>query len=425
MATTQPNPTAKPRWILHCDCNSFFASVELLDHPELQHLPVAVCGDPESRHGIILAKNEHAKRFGIQTAETLWQARKKCPNLQTLPAHHEKYKHWCNIINEIDCEYTTRVEPFSVDESWLDITNVWHLYASSPKAMGDLVRERVKRETGLCISVGVSFNKIFAKMGSDYKKPDATTLISPENFKELLWGMPAREMIYVGKNTAQKLASFGVHTIGALAAADPADLTALLGKSGAELSRYARGEDAAPVCRWGEGEPIKSIGSGVTFKRNLITDADIKTGLSSLAEEVGFRLRKNGMYASAVQITIKDTNLKSFTRQKQLPFSSHLSQEIEDAAYALVRANWRIGTPIRMLTVTALGLTTEPFAVQQSFFDDAPKPNPKREALEQSLDVIRGKYGKRSIAKANVIQNELGLESLDLAAPEKAPKAPE
>ncbi len=404
--------TPKPRWILHCDCNSFFASVELLDHPELQGYPVAVCGDPDSRHGIILAKNEHAKRFGIQTAETLWQARQKCPNLKTLPAHHEKYKHWCNVINKIYCEYTARVEPFSVDESWLDITNVWHLYASSPKAMGDLVRERVKSETGLCISVGVSFNKIFAKMGSDYKKPDATTLITPQNYKQMLWGMPAREMIYVGKTTAQKLAAFGIDTIGQLAAADPTQLMALLGKSGTELSRFARGQDATEVCRWGEGEPIKSIGSGVTFKRNLISDADVRTGLSSLAEEVGFRLRQNGMYASGVQITIKDTNFKSITRQKQLPFSSHLSGEIEAAAYELLCANWRIGVPIRMLTITALGLTTAPFAVQQSLFDDAPKPNPKREALEQSLDAIRGKYGKRVIAKANVIQNELGLEAI-------------
>ncbi len=219
-------------------------------------------------------------------------------------------------------------------------------------------------------------------------------------------------MIYVGKTTAQKLASFGVHTIGDLAAAQPAHLTALLGKSGLELSRYARGEDTTEVCRWGEGERVKSIGSGVTFKRNLCTDGDVRTGLSSLAEEVAFRLRKEGLYASAVQVTIKDINLQSITRQKQLPFSSHLAGEIEDAAYALVRANWSIGKPIRMLTITAQGLTEEPFAVQQSLFDDAPTPNPKREALEQSLDAIRGKYGKHSIAKANVIQNELGLAEI-------------
>ncbi len=183
-------PTPLPRWILHCDCNSFFASVELLDYPALQHLPVAICGDPESRHGVILAKNEAAKKYKIQTAETVWQAKRKCPDLICLPAHHEKYSRWCNIINEIYCSYTARVEPFSVDESWLDITHVWHLYAASPKAMGDLVRERVKAETGLCISVGVSFNKIFAKMGSDYQKPDATTLISPEIFKRYFGRFP-------------------------------------------------------------------------------------------------------------------------------------------------------------------------------------------------------------------------------------------
>lgn len=402
------------RWILHCDCNSFYASVELLSHPELKGQPVAVCGDPESRHGVILAKNEEAKKCGVQTAETLWQARGKCPDIVFLPAHHEKYAKYCKIINEIYCEYTARVEPFSVDESWLDVSQVWHLYAESPKAMGDLLRARVKAETGLSISVGVSFNKVFAKMGSDYKKPDATTLISRENYQQLLWGLPAGEMIYVGKTTAQKLANMGLFTIGDIAKADPEWLMKTLGKFGADVSRNVRGEDSALVCKWGEAEPVKSIGSGVTFKRNLTSDADIRTGLSNLAEEVAQRLRQKGMYASAVQVTIKGTDLKSITRQTQLALSSHLAAELEATAYALVKKNWSPTAPIRMLTITALGLTNERFAVQQSFFEDAPQPNPKREALEQSLDGIRGKYGKHAIAKANVIKNDLGLQSLQM-----------
>ena len=194
------------RWILHCDCNSFYASVELLAHPELRAQPVAVCGDPQSRHGIILAKNEPAKRFGIQTAETIWQAKRKCPELVLLPTHRHLYSKYCNIINEIYCEYTDLVEPFSIDESWLDVTGSWRLFAKSPKQLGDILRARVQAETGLTISVGVSFNKVFAKLGSDYKKPNATTLITPDNFKQILWPLPVGDLLFVGKACAQRLA---------------------------------------------------------------------------------------------------------------------------------------------------------------------------------------------------------------------------
>ena len=178
------------RIILHCDLNCFYASVELLSHPDLRDVPMAVCGDPQSRHGIILAKNEPAKKFGIQTAETIWQAKAKCPELTLLPPHREKYRYYYGVINDIYQEYTARVEPFSIDESWLDVTQTWQLYAESPGALGDLLRSRVRQATGLTISAGVSFNKVFAKMGSDYKKPDATTLITPENFRRLLWPLP-------------------------------------------------------------------------------------------------------------------------------------------------------------------------------------------------------------------------------------------
>ena len=226
-------PKDLPRWIIHCDCNSFFASVELLDHPELKNVPVAVCGDPDGRHGIVLAKNEPAKRYGIQTAETIWQAKAKCPELTLLPPHREKYRYYYGVINDIYQEYTARVEPFSIDESWLDVTQTWQLYAESPGALGDLLRSRVRQATGLTISAGVSFNKVFAKMGSDYKKPDATTLITPENFRRLLWPLPVGAMLFVGRNTAARLEALGIHTIGDLARADPRRLTDALGKLGA------------------------------------------------------------------------------------------------------------------------------------------------------------------------------------------------
>ncbi len=402
------------RWVLHCDCNSFYASVELLDHPELQNVPVAVCGDAESRHGIILAKNEAAKKFGVQTAETIWQAKQKCPTLQFLSAHHEKYHKFYTLINKIYCEYTARVEPFSIDESWLDISQVWHLYAASPKELGDIIRQRVKAETGVTISVGVSYNKIFAKMASDYKKPNATTLITKQNYKDILWPMPCAEMFSVGKRTAEKLMGLGYKTIGDLATETPERLVVILGKAGLDLSQNVRGENKSEVRRWGEKEPIKSIGNGTTFKRNLISDLDIRTGLTHLSQEVASRLRAHKLYAGAVQITIKDIELKSITRQKQLPYSSHIASELADVSYELLRANWAVNKPIRMLTITALNLTDAPFAVQQSFFDDTPKPSPKKEALEQSLDKIRDKYGKRSVANANIIKNDLGLEELNI-----------
>ena len=199
------------RVILHCDLNSFYASVELLDHPELRDRPVAVCGDPNSRHGIILAKNEPAKRYKVQTAETIWQARRKCPELVLLPAHHWKYRDYSRRVNAVYERYTDLVEPFSIDESWLDITGSLHLFGGDAKALADEIRRVLREELGLTVSVGVSFNKIFAKMGSDYKKPDATTVISRENYQELLWPLPITSLLFVGRSAAAALEHYGVH----------------------------------------------------------------------------------------------------------------------------------------------------------------------------------------------------------------------
>ena len=219
------------RWVLHCDCNSFYASVELLAHPELRQKCVAVCGDPESRHGIILAKNEPAKKLGVKTAETIWQAKRKCPDLVLLPPHRELYRKYYRLINNIYQQYTDRVEPFSIDESWLDVTGSWQLFEKSPAALADRLRAEVKAATGLTISVGVSFNKVFAKLGSDYKKPDATTLISRQNYKDILWPLPVGQMLFVGRSAEEKLQGLGVRTIGGLAAAEPAMLQSALGLS--------------------------------------------------------------------------------------------------------------------------------------------------------------------------------------------------
>ena len=397
------------RWVLHCDCNSFFASVELLAHPELMGTPVAVCGDPEGRHGIVLAKNEPAKQYGVQTAETIWSARAKCPHLVLLPPHREKYSHYSRVINGIYQKYSDRVEAFGIDESWLDITHTWHLFAKSPLALANQIRSEVRETTGLTISVGVSFNKIFAKLGSDYKKPNATTVIRPEDVERIVWPLPVGDLLYVGKAARKQLGMLGITTIGQLAAADPADLTRLLGKLGGELSRYARGEDDAPVRLVGESDPVKSVGNGMTFRRNLEGAADIRTALAALCDEVAGRLRRHGLWANGVQVTIRDPEFHSITRQKKLPQSTHLARDLAAACWELVTANWVLSRPIRMLTVTAQHITEEPAAVQQSLFEDVPHPDPKRERLESSLDAIRKKYGRAAIGAASTMKNDLGL----------------
>ena len=309
---------AAQRVIFHCDCNSFYASVELLTRPELKNVPVAVCGNPQHRHGIILAKNEAAKKYGIQTAETVASARRKCPQLALLSPHHELYRAYSKQVNAIYARYTEFVEPFGIDESWLDMTASWHLFGPSPVAVAHRIRREVKAQTGLTISVGVSFTKAFAKLGSDYKKPDAVTEFSLENYRQLVWPLPVEALLYVGHSARQTLGKLGITTIGQLAAASPQVLEAALGKLGMELWGFARGEEGSPVRSMYEKREVKSVGNGLTFPRDLTTLADARAGLVALSDEVASRLRAHGLYAGAVQITVKDAGFKTITRQAQL-----------------------------------------------------------------------------------------------------------
>ena len=397
----------KDRVILHCDMNGFFASVELLSHPELKDKPMAVCGSPDKRHGIILAKNEIAKKAGVVTAETVWQALKKCPDLQFVPPHMSKYKHYSFLINEIYQRFTDMVEPFSIDESWLDVTSSQSLFGSG-KEIADTIRETVKNELGLTLSAGVSFNKIFAKMGSEYKKPDATTLITRENYKQLLWPMPARDMFFVGKATAQKLSAVGINTIGDIAATNPDILDKMLGKQGRQLWEYTNGLDTSPVSRAGEMEKIKSVGNGVTFTRDLVTENDIITAVTSLSDTVAGRLRKYGMKACGVKVDIKDPYFKVISRQKQLFTPTNLASELAGNAIDIIHASWKKGSPIRMLTITGINLTDEIFDEQLSLFGGDNTNRKKDEQVERTMDEVRKKYGSSSIGFAAVINNDIG-----------------
>ena len=387
------------RTILHCDLNGFFASVELLNHPELQDKPVAVCGDPESRHGIILAKNEPAKAYGIKTAETIWQAQRKCPDLVLLPSHHSEYRKYSKLINELYERYTDLVEPFGIDESWLDVTGSMHLFGGSGQAVADRLRREVKKQFGLTISVGVSFNKIFAKLGSDYKKPDATTVITRENFRDIVWPLPVTDLLFVGRSAAETLSRYGVRTIGELAAFDCNSLMSLLGKQGELLWQYANGLEDSPVAPAGTYVPPKSIGNGTTFSHDLQGKDQLREGLRPLAEQVAFRLRKHHMKCATLQLTIRDPHFRDICRQRPLSAPTYTSLELLRAAMEILSDCWSEDAPVRALTLTAQSLIPENQAVEQiNLFDsNAPQRRAKREALERTLDQLRSKYGTGKI----------------------------
>lgn len=382
------------RIILHADCNSYFASVESIDHPEWKQVPMAVCGDPKSRHGIILAKNELAKAYHIQTAETIYSAKKKCPDLLLVPAHHEKYVAVSQRINAIYESYTDLVERFSIDESFLDVTGSRHLFGSG-RDIADQLRRRIREEIGVTVSVGVSYNKTFAKMGSDYKKPDATTVISRDNYRELLWPLPIEDLLFVGRSSATILREHGILTIGDLAQADAHSLSFYLGKAGASLQTAARGEDPSPVLPTGYEVQPKSISHNVTFDHDLMDPTEIMAGLTLISDQVATRLRRKKLYASVVQIQIKDTSLKVTNRQKTLPAYTASTRLIRDTAVALLRENWAPGKPIRMLSVGVAGLSMDGSQQLDIFTDAAASEKAKR--LDDAVDSIRAKFGKDAV----------------------------
>lgn len=399
----------KDRVILHCDCNSFFASVETLNYPELRFVPMAVCGDPENRHGIILAKNEQAKAFGVKTAETIWQARKKCPELVLVPSHHEQYEEISKKVNEIYYRFTDLCEPFGIDETWLDVTGTMHLFGDG-KTIADKIRETVKKEIGITVSVGVSFNKVYAKLGSDYKKPDATTVIDRENYKKIVFPLPVNDLLFVGKTTAQVLSKLNITTIGELANADAQLLRKNLGKMGDSLRESARGEDASPVRAATEKREIKSVGNGMTFKRDIAGIDEIKTGLMTLSDTVAERMRRYGVKCSTVCVTIKDPYLKSITRQIPLDHPTNLSLEIFDAAVRIMHQSWSMEKPIRMLTVTGSNLIDAHEQVYQISLTGDEKSSEKTEKLENAMDSIRRKFGKESVRFATAMSNDITAE---------------
>ena len=384
--------------ILHSDMNNFYASVEILYDPTLRDKPVAVAGDEEARHGIVLAKNDIAKRFGIRTGQVLWEARQQCPGLVCVPAHYERYLAFSARARDIYTSYTDQVEPFGLDECWLDVTGSVGLFGEGP-AIADDIRGRMKRELGLTVSVGVSFNKVFAKLGSDMKKPDATTVITPENYRDKAWRLPVSDLLYVGPATTRKLNQYGITTIGELAQANMDLLYWLLGKNGVMLHQFANGQDHSGVRRYYAVPLMKSVGNSTTAPRDLVSEDDVKITLMALCESVGARLREQNCLCSTVSVGIRDNRLLSYDRQAKLDRPTANTLDIWETAVGLFRKHHIGQEPVRSLSVKASGLTPADGVVQLSLFPEVQKAQ-RRADIDRALDKIRGKYGYHSIRRA-------------------------
>ncbi|GHU78609.1 DNA polymerase IV [Clostridia bacterium] len=383
------------RVILHTDMNNCYASIEMFHNPKLRGLPLAVGGDAAERHGIILARSYETRPYGIKVGMALWQAKQQCPNLTIVPPNYPLYIRYSKMLRNILADYSEQQEAFGLDEQWSDVTGSVHMYGSG-KAIADEVRERVKDEMGVTVSVGVSWNKIFAKLGSDIKKPDATTLITQDNYREVVWPLPAGDLLGVGRSTFAKLNRYGIKTIGEIAQCDPTLLHGWLGKWGLFLYTYANGRDTSPVARIGDEGVIKSVGNSTTCPRDLENDDDAKIVFLNLSESVAERMRELGLMARTVEISLRTNELEWCTRQSKLAAPTHISKELCASAMRLLKSNYCWEKPLRSIGIRGTDLVPIAGNRQMSMFLDEQKRD-KAEKLEFTIDSIRKRFGHYSI----------------------------
>ena len=408
------------RTILHSDCNCFYASVELLHHPELRGKPVAVGGDPEARHGIVLTADYTAKRRGVKTGMALWQARQVCPDIIFLPPRMDLYLRFSRMAQEIYAEYTDKSEPYGIDESWLDVTDSVSLKGDGYHIAQE-ISSRMKKELGITVSVGVSFNKIFAKLGSDYKKPDAITTMNKDEYRDKAWPLPVSDLLYVGSATNNKLRGIGIRTIGDLARTEESLLVRKLGKMGSILWAFANGYDESPVKIENTSAPIKSVGNSTTTPKDMETDEDVKIVLYILAESVAARLRENGFRCRTVEISIRDKDLLHFSKQVKLQNASNITREIAEAGYKLYKESYRMPAdehelknsrpefyqkPLRSIGIRGTDLVTDYFWEQLDMFMD-PQAREKQMKVDAAVDNIRKRFGFYSIQRGLMYQDRI------------------
>ena len=383
------------RAILHSDLNCFYASVEMMLDPSLRGKAVAVCGSTEDRHGIVLAKSEKAKKAGIKTGMVNWEARQLCKDLIVVPPQYDQYLKYSKLTQAIYQRYTDLIEPFGMDECWLDVTGS-RMVCGDAMSIAENIRQSVREELGLTVSIGVSYNKIFAKLGSDMKKPDAITEIRRDTFMEKVWPLHCSEMIYCGRATTAKLAKFGIHTIGDVAQTDPNFLKQLLGVNGVALWRYANGTDSSRVMHRDFVSPVKSVGHGITCVSDLENEEEVWKVILALCQDVGHRLRLHELSARGVQIAVRGNDLFGSQFQCKLPFKTQLPSEIGSAAFHLFQERYRWSSKVRAVTVRAIDLVPQNEADQLTLFVDNEKRN-RREKLEDAIEELRGRFGKHAI----------------------------
>ena len=393
----------KERIILHSDMNCYYASVEHLYRPELAGKPLAVGGDPEARQGIVLTADYMAKRKGVKTGMALWQAREVCPEIIFVPPRMDLYMRFSKMASEIYSEYTNRIEPFGLDESWLDVSDSTTIKGDGEKIAKE-ISNRIKYELGVTVSIGVSFNKIFAKLGSDYNKPDAITTMYRKEFQSTAWNLPGGDLLCVGRSTQRKLVNFGINTIGDLAKCDERILIAHLGKMGSILWAFANGYDDSPVRLENTRAPIKSVGNGVTTPRDLETDEDVKIVLYILAESVSARLRENGFRCRVVEISVRDKDLCSFTRQRKIKNATNITKEIAEYAFQLFKENYNWSKAIRSLGVRGADLVTDNYWEQIDLFSSMEKRE-KQMKMDEAVDEIRKRFGFYSVQRGLMFQD--------------------
>lgn len=402
------NKYKKDRVILHSDCNGFYASVECLHNPHLRDKPVAVSGDAENRHGIILAKNEIAKKYNVKTGEPIWQAKQKCPDLITVSPHFELYKRFSKMARRIYSDYTDKIEPFGLDEAWLDVTN--NIDKNGYEIALEISR-RVKEELGITVSIGVSFNKIFSKFGSDYKKPDAITCITRENYKDIIWNSPAESLLYVGRATKKKLNKIGIYTIGDIAVSPIGLLRKHLGKWGDLIYGFANGYDSSPVAHMNENTEVKSIGNSTTTPRDMKTYEDVKVVMYVLCDSVCRRMREQGFMAKTVGISVRDNELNTFTRQCTLDDFSNLTKVITENAVNLFERNYNMQKPLRSIGVSVTDFVHDDTPHQMSILCNEERLL-QNEELDRTLDRLKKRFGNYIVRPA-VLLSDRGLSSFN------------
>ena len=395
------------RIVLHSDLNNFFASVECKRRPELSGLPVAVCGRKEDRHGIVLAKNEIAKHFGVKTAEPIWQAKQKCPSLVIVPPNYDEYVRYSRIVKNIYKEYTDRVESFGIDEAWLELTGGYKIKTlEQGRDIADEIRMRVKRTTGLTVSVGVSDNKIFSKLASDYQKPDAVTVFGPFNYESVISRLGIEELLFVGRSTRAKLHLYGINTIGDLSLTSSAFMKSMLGKSGESLYRDACGANNASVSKWWETDEAKSVGNSVTLPKDLENVQEVRDVFFALAEKVAYRLRSGGFSCRTVCISVRNRTLVTTEKQTGVQMTSN-AVEIARAAMKLYEDSYDVNEPVRSVGLRAANLVSKTEGEQVNIFDTSCLKREKRAKIDAVSDEIRKRYGVDAITHVSAMKNNI------------------